>query len=73
MWPGYGDHMGWMWLGWIVGLGLVLILIWAIVQAAGTSGPARSEDSPETIHKRRYARGKIDREEYERLLSDLRK
>ena len=52
---------------------LVLIAIWAIVRAAGTSGPARIEDSPETILKRRYARGEIDREEYERLLSDLRK
>lgn len=73
MWHGYGDHMGGMWLGWIVGLGLVLILVWAIARAAGTSGPVRSEDSPETIVKRRYARGELDRDAYERLLSDLRK
>jgi uncharacterized membrane protein len=31
------------------------------------------DDSPETILKRRYARGEIDRNEYERHLSDLRK
>jgi putative membrane protein len=73
MWPGYGDHMGWMWLGWVVGLGLLMLLVWAIARAAGTSGPMGRDDSPETILKRRYARGEIDRNEYERHLSDLRK
>jgi hypothetical protein len=32
MWPGYGDHMGWMWLGWVVGLGLLMLLVWAIAR-----------------------------------------
>ena len=31
------------------------------------------EDSPEAILKRRYASGEVDREEYERKLTDLRK
>jgi uncharacterized membrane protein len=33
----------------------------------------RPDDDLETILKRRYARGDIDRDEYERRLSDVRK
>jgi uncharacterized membrane protein len=47
--------------------------MWAIARAAGTPGSGRGEDSPETILKRRYARGEIDRDEYEHRLNDLRK
>lgn len=73
MWHDYGAHMGWMWLWWIVGLGILALLIWAVFRAAGQSGSARAEDSPETILKRRYALGEIDRDEYERRLGDLRR
>jgi uncharacterized membrane protein len=73
VWHGYGDHMGWMWLSWIIGFGILVLLIWAVVRAAGGSTSARRDDSPETILKRRCARGEIDGEAYERLLSDLRK
>jgi putative membrane protein len=71
MWPGYGDHMAWMGLGWIVGLAVLAALIWVAARAGVPGG--RGEDSPETILKRRYARGEIDREEFERRLPDLRK
>jgi uncharacterized membrane protein len=37
------------------------------------TGSARAEESPATIPKRRYARGEIDREEFDRRLTDLRK
>jgi len=37
----------------------------------GGQGP--HGESPETILKQRYARGDLDRDEYERRLSDLRK
>ena len=73
MWTGYGTHMGWMWLWWIVGVGLLVLLVWAVARAAGSPSPPRGEDSPETILKRRYARGEVDREEYDRRLTDLRK
>lgn len=70
---GYGDHMGWMGLWWIVGVVLLLLLVWAVARASGLPGPSRTEEPPETILKRRYARGDIDREEFERRLTDLRK
>jgi putative membrane protein len=69
MWD-YG-HMGWMWLWWLVGLALLIAVIWIVVRAAALQPPA-SQNSPEAILKGRYARGEMDREEYERRLRDLR-
>jgi putative membrane protein len=66
--------MAWMGLWWIVGLGVLVLFVWAIARAASVSAaPAGREDSPETILKRRYARGEIEHDEYERRLGDLRK
>lgn len=70
MWD-YGAHMGWMWLGWLVGLALLVAVIWAVARTAAPPPPVDLE-SPETLLKRRYARGELDREEYERRLKDLR-
>lgn len=63
MWPGYGAHMGWMWLRWLIGLGVVALLVWMIARAAASPAPRRSEESPETILKRRYARGEVEEQE----------
>jgi len=61
--------MGAMWLWWVFGLALVLAVIWAGARAAA---PGPDHETPEAILKRRYARGEMDREEYERRLRDLR-
>ena len=50
---------------------IVLGTIWLVVR--GTSYGSAQNDVPETILKRRYAHGEINREEYERRLADLRK
>jgi putative membrane protein len=63
--------MGWMALWWVVGAAVLLLMVWMLGRIAG--GPGRSEDSPEQILKRRYARGEIDAEEYERRLDGLRR
>ena len=57
---------------WIVGLAVLMLLVWIVARAAG-GPPARTEETPERILKRRYASGEIDREDYERRLDDLRK
>jgi putative membrane protein len=71
MWPGVGDHMGWMWGWWIVGLIVLGLLVWAV--ARGATAAPRQDESPETILKRRYAQGELTHEEYERRLNDLRR
>ena len=65
--------MGMMTIWWLLGLAVLVVLVWAVVRAVGSPGIGRSEESPETILKRRYARGEVDREEYEGRLTDLRK
>lgn len=66
--------MGWMGLWWIVGLAVLAMFVWGVARMGGaSSGSGRAEESPETILKRRYARGDIDREEFDRRLTDLRK
>ena len=65
--------MGMMAIWWLLGLVVLGMVIWAVIRAAGSPGNGRGEESPETILKRRYARGEVDREDYERRLTDLRK
>ncbi len=64
-----------MWLWWIAGVVVLLVLAWAVARATRSSGSGRgpAEESPEAVLKRRYAQGEIERDEYERRLSDLRK
>jgi putative membrane protein len=71
MWSDYPGHMGWMWIWWLVGLAVFVAGIWAVTRVAAPRRPDGRE-SPETILKQRYARGELDREEYERRLKDLR-
>ncbi|MGE3411146.1 MAG: SHOCT domain-containing protein [Dehalococcoidia bacterium] len=73
MWTDYGMHMGSMWLWSVIGLAVVVVLVWAMVRAGGAAARPHADESPEAILKRRYARGEIEREEYERALTDLRR
>lgn len=72
MWP----HMGWMgwWMAfwWVLGLAVLVFVVWVVVRAVGGS-PTRADESPEQVLKRRYARGEIDRDEYQRRLEDIRR
>ena len=79
MWDGH-DGMGW----WMLFGSIWFVIFWGlIIWAAVTlfsklgggqsaqSGPSSREESPLDIVKRRYARGEISKEEYDRLRSDL--
>ena len=75
MWPHMGSTGWWMWwmpFAWVLGLAVLMLLVWMIARAAG-GFPGRAEDTPEQILKRRYARSEIDREEYDRRLTDIRR
>jgi len=72
---GYG--MGWFgpivmvafWIAVIVGI--VFLVRWLILSTRSTGHKAHSEDSALEILKKRYARGEIDKEEFEEKKKDL--
>ena len=72
MWPNMGPMGWWMAVGWLFGLAVLILIVWMVTRAAG-GFPGRADDSPEQILKRRYARGEVDREEYDRRLTDIRR
>jgi putative membrane protein len=76
-WGHWGYGMGWFWTiimvaFWIaVIVGIVFLIKWLVISTT-TRGPvAKSEDSALEILKKRYARGEIDKEEFEEKKKDL--
>ena len=68
---GMGFGMGWWW---IIGLILVAFIIWAIVRSPGQSNNLNNTVNQKSAHdilNERYARGEIDKEEYERKKRNL--
>jgi putative membrane protein len=65
-WPGAIMAISWL----LVIVGIFLLLIWGI-RRLGNQGMHATEEPPLTILQRRYARGEIGLEEYERIRSDL--
>jgi putative membrane protein len=59
-------------LWWVAGLVILVVLVRLAVGATG-GAMARTDETPEQILKRRYAKGEIERDEYQRRLEDLRK
>jgi putative membrane protein len=59
-------------LWWLVAI-VVLVLVVRLVAGSLASPGSRADESPEQILKRRYAKGEIEREEYQRRLEDLRR
>ena len=67
----YGFGYGGMFM-WIIFLIIIGLLIYFIVQAQKTKDQTSTQNgSPLDILKRRYAKGEITREEYERMKKDL--
>ncbi|MCW8955973.1 MAG: SHOCT domain-containing protein [Gammaproteobacteria bacterium] len=71
------DHDGWMifggglmWLFWIV-LIVLLVMLFKSLFTTNTDTRPPAEDSPLTILKKRYARGEIDEDEFERRRKEL--
>lgn len=74
---------GYGWIGMILNLvitlgviiGLVFLVVWAVRRMSGTNvlpgSQAATGQSARDIAQARYARGEINREEYQQILSDL--
>lgn len=61
-----------MMYGWILGILLLLIVIWFFTRRNfQETGRSRDRDSPLGLLKRRYARGEMSREEFEKKKKDL--
>lgn len=85
-WQGYGGGYGWMGPGmmggyggmffmpvlWVLFVGLIIWAVVAAVQRPGESGgPSHPSESALEILKQRYARGEIDKAEFEQRKQDL--
>ncbi len=74
---GMGYGMGWLWTilmiaFWIaIIVGIVLLIRWLILSTRTQPHTGRHEESALEILKKRYARGEIDREEFEQRKKDL--
>jgi putative membrane protein len=74
---GWGYGMGWlgmilMGLFWIaIIVGIIFLIRWLFVSTGARGHGTISEDSPLEILKRRYARGEINKEEFEQKRRDL--
>jgi len=70
MWGNQGFMGGFMWIFWIaIIVGIILLVKW-IVQQNRPGGQQQGEDSVDIL-KKRYARGEIDKEEFEQKKKDL--
>jgi putative membrane protein len=66
-WHGYGGGM--MWIFWIL---IIIALVWFVAFATRRGGIAPgNEKSALDILRERYAKGEIDREEFEQKQKDL--
>jgi uncharacterized membrane protein len=65
--------MAWMGVWWIVGLAFLIAFVWMVTRMVSGPTPPSVDNSPEAIIKRRYAKGELNREQYEQQLSDVRK
>ncbi len=68
-WPGnYGFGMGFGWIFMILFWLVVILIVVALVKKVGSGEKETAED----ILKKRYARGEISKDEFERLKKDIR-
>jgi len=68
---GYGYGYGGIFMG-ILFMIIIAVLVYFIIQALSTKGrPQMQNENPLDILKRRYAKGEITREEYEKMKKDI--
>ncbi len=71
-WGNYGWGMGFGWIFMILFWTLVILGIVYVVKLTGR-GTKNGKESPLDILKKRYAKGEISKEEFERMRDDIMK
>jgi len=61
-----------MWLWWVLGAAVIAAVVLVVLRQRSRGPMNASRASPEQTLKRRYAKGELDRETYERMLQDLK-
>jgi putative membrane protein len=68
----HGWGMGMMGWGWLVSLVVLILLVWMVVKLTNQGSSSQSKsDSALNILRERYARGEIDKEEFDAKKKDL--
>jgi len=62
---------GWMWILWIVIIGLVIWGIIALVKHSYSTSNTSQKRNPLEIARERYAKGEISKEEFEEIKKNL--
>ena len=75
-WPlGYGGHMMDLWHGggimWILLLVVIIIAVLFLIQSSRSRGLDGTSETPLDVLKKRYARGEIKKEEFDKIRRDL--
>jgi putative membrane protein len=70
MWGNHWMFGGWMWVFWIAIIVGVFFLVKRLVQQS-KPGEQKQEESPLEVLKKRYAKGEIDKDEFEQKKKDL--
>lgn len=67
------NHDG-MFVMWIIWIPIVIVLVWFLIKLRNAASNKRTEkniDTPLDLLKKRYAKGEIDTEEYEKRKNKL--
>jgi putative membrane protein len=62
--------LGMVWY-WIIGAFILVAIVWLVSRSFGQSSPLNQSKSALEILKERYARGEIDKEEFEEKKSHI--
>ncbi len=68
----YGYGLIYMLLGTLLIAGIVLLIVWLVRQSgAGNTGSSDRQETAMDILKKRYAKGEIDKNEFEQMKREL--
>lgn len=62
----------WLWIG-LFAAAILAVLVVVLLRIARTGAPRRGESAAEETLRQRYARGELSRDEFRRMLEDLRR